>query len=193
MGTQYDRRNFLKLSATTTAGLALGQMSLSGCASLPKGTPPSIKATPIDTVRVGFVGVGQRGTHLLKLLLRLEGVRIVAVCDTIEKKVARAQWLTEEAGQTKPAGYSRDETAFKRLCDRDDLDLVITATPWNWHTPVCVAAMKAGKVGPDIREQQPILRHAGKRLLWPHRNDGLKHGPPGALGRVNPRRSRLPA
>src|SRR5690606_38358101 len=50
-----------------------------------------------------------------------------------------------EAGHEKPAGYSRNETDFKRLCERDDLDLVMTATPWEWHTPVCVAAMEAGK------------------------------------------------
>ena len=113
MSTQYDRRNFLKLGATLGTGLALGELGISGCASLPKGSPARIKAAPIDTVRVGIVGVGKRGTHLLKILLRLEGVQIAAVCDIIEKKVVKAQWFTEEAGQPKPAGsygVARDQT-----------------------------------------------------------------------------------
>ena len=54
------------------------------------------------------------------------------------------KWVVA-AGQSKPEGYSRGPTDFKRLCERDDLDLVYTATPWEWHVPVCVAAMKAGK------------------------------------------------
>ena len=51
----------------------------------------------------------------------------------------------EEAGQPKPEGYTRGEYDFERLCEREDLDLIYTATPWKWHVPVCVAAMKAGK------------------------------------------------
>jgi hypothetical protein len=50
-----------------------------------------------------------------------------------------------EAGQPKPAGYSRGPTDFKRLCERADLDLVYNATPWEWHVPISVAAMEAGK------------------------------------------------
>jgi predicted dehydrogenase len=53
--------------------------------------------------------------------------------------------MVSEARQTKPEGYSRGVTDFRRLCDRSDLDLVINATPWQWHTPISVAAMNAGK------------------------------------------------
>ena len=53
--------------------------------------------------------------------------------------------MVVKAGQPKPEGYSRGETDFQRLCQQEDLDLVYTATPWEWHVPVCLAAMTNGK------------------------------------------------
>jgi hypothetical protein len=82
---------------------------------------------------------------LLKILLELEGVRIKALCDIRADRVTRAQRWVAEAGQREPAGYSRGETDFQQLCETEELDLVITATPWQWHVPVCVAALEAGK------------------------------------------------
>lgn len=145
MSTKYDRRDFLKLGATAGAGLALAGLSNSGCAEWLRGKPPEISAAPIDPVRIGFVGVGIQGSAHVMNLLKIEGVEICAVCDIVEEKVTRIQNLVVEAGQQKPAGYSRSETDFKRLCRRDDLDLIYNATPWRWHVPVCLAAMKAGK------------------------------------------------
>ena len=145
MTVQYDRRDFLRLGAAAGTTLALGGASLPGCTKQLKGTPPQIKAAAIDTVRIGFVGVGGMGSVHIKNLLAIEGVQIRAVCDIIEEKVVRIQQWVQEAGQPRPAGYWRSETDFKRMCDRDDLDLVFTATPWRWHVPVCVAAMEAGK------------------------------------------------
>jgi len=55
------------------------------------------------------------------------------------------QGWVEKAGQPRPAGYFRGDHDFERMCDEEDLDLVYNATPWKWHVPVCVAAMKAGK------------------------------------------------
>lgn len=144
MDANYDRRDFLKLGVATGAGLAFGGINLAGCASVSnRGTPA--KVAPIDTVRVGFVGVGGMGTNHVKNLLEIEGVQLRAVCDIVEEKVARIQKLTQKAGQPKPAGYSRGEYDFKRMCKNEELDLVYTATPWRWHVPVCVAAMKNGK------------------------------------------------
>ena len=145
MVAEYDRRGFLKLGATLGAGLALGGANLSGCAGRPEVAVSPIEAAPIDTVRVGFVGVGGRGSELVKILLNLEAVEIRAVCDIVEDKVSRIQRWVQQAGQRQPVGYSRGETDFERMCQQEDLDLVITATPWRWHSPVCIAAMKAGK------------------------------------------------
>ncbi|MFC1537775.1 Gfo/Idh/MocA family protein, partial [Gemmatimonadota bacterium] len=104
-----------------------------------------IKVDPIETVRMGFIGVGGQGTSHVRNFINIEGVEIRAVCDIVEDKVARVQKMVEEAGGAKPDGYSRGETDYLRMCDREDLDLVYIVTPWKWHVPMCVAAMKAGK------------------------------------------------
>ena len=79
---------------------------------------------PLEIVRVGFVGLGGRGTGLLNDLLHIEGVEIKALCDAREANALRAQALVEKAGQPKPDLYARRADDYKRLCDRDDLDLV---------------------------------------------------------------------
>jgi predicted dehydrogenase len=97
------------------------------------------------TVRIGVVGVGGRGTGLLRLLLDMPGVEVPALCDINVKRLKRAQGLVVEAGQDKPEGYSDGEEAYKGLMDRDDLDAVIIATYWDSHTPMAVYCMKSGK------------------------------------------------
>jgi hypothetical protein len=97
------------------------------------------------SVRIGMVGVGSRGSADLKTLLDLPGVEAPAICDINEANLQRAQDMVEKSGRKRPEGYSRGLEDFRRMVTRDDLDAVVTATPWEWHTPVCVAAMKAGK------------------------------------------------
>jgi predicted dehydrogenase len=134
---QYDRRGFLKVGAAGAAAWAIGQEVLAG-------DVPGVK--PMDKVRVGLVGIGARGTVLLKVLLDLEGVEVKAVCDIIEDRVVKGQNLVTATGKAKPTGYSRGETDFQRLCETEELDLVINAVrPWKWHVPISVAAMTAGK------------------------------------------------
>jgi len=136
MRERYDRRSLLKAGAAGVAAWATAGSSL--------GSEAQVR--PMKTVRIGFVGIGGRGTVLLRILLDLEGVQVKAVCDIIEDRVAKAQNLVTAAGQPKPNGYARGETDFQRLCETEDLDLVINAVrPWKWHTPICVAAMNAGK------------------------------------------------
>jgi predicted dehydrogenase len=96
-------------------------------------------------VRIGFVGVGARGTSLLRTALALPGVEVPAVCDINEANLARALTIVEQTGRKKPEGYSSGVEDFRRMVARSDLDAVINATPWEWHTPIAVAAMKAGK------------------------------------------------
>ena len=92
-----------------------------------------------------MVGVGGMGTSHVSNFLKIKGCEIVAVCDIIEDRVVRAQNMAIEAGFPKPEGYSKGELDFKRMCERDDIDLVFTATPWEWHVPVCLEAMNTGK------------------------------------------------
>jgi len=136
MTEQYDRRDFLRIGAAGLTAWAVGGTLLAAEARRPA----------METVRVGLVGVGNRGTWLLQILLGIKGVQIKAVCDIIEDRVTKAQDMVTTAGQPKPNGYTRGETDFQRLCETEDLDLVINAVrPWKWHVPICVTAMTAGK------------------------------------------------
>jgi hypothetical protein len=138
-----DRRQFLKASG---AAVAAGAVALRGRASLDAqaGRPP-FAAPKIDDVRIGYVGVGLQGGGHVQNLLRIPGCRITAVCDIREE---RTRWATDRitaAGHPAPAVYNRGPRDFERLCETEDLDLVYTATPWEFHVPVMLAAMKNGK------------------------------------------------
>jgi len=96
-------------------------------------------------VRVGVIGTGGRGTGLLRTVLSVPGVVVPAVCDINEKNLTRAQDRAEQVQGKRPEPYGRNEHDYRRLLERTDLDAVIIASPWHWHTPMAVDAMKAGK------------------------------------------------
>jgi len=147
MSNQFDRRSFLKKSAQAGLGITFGNMAFSSEAEavLPALNNYPFKLNKLDKVRIGMVGVGGMGTSHVSNFLKIKGCEIVAVCDIIEDRVTRAQNMTVEAGFSKPEGFSMGELDFKRMCQRDDIDLVFTATPWEWHVPVCLEAMNTEK------------------------------------------------
>jgi predicted dehydrogenase len=102
-------------------------------------------------VRLGMIGIGLRGTdHLENILLRKD-VTVTAICDIDPERVSIAQNLIIKAGNKQAEVYSKGDHAFLDLLKRDDVDAVVIATPWEWHTPMAVAGMKAGKyVGVEV-------------------------------------------
>lgn len=143
------RRDLLK--AAGLAGAALAARPGVG-ATLPPPPRPvgatsmlGVPFTPHRTVRLGIVGTGLRGRSVLREFLAVDGVEIVALCDNVPEKAERAARMVTDAGRARPALYTSGDTAFEQLVQRDDLDIVYTATPWDWHVPVCLAAMRAGK------------------------------------------------
>ena len=83
------------------------------------GAPPKLKgAGPNDTIGVGFIGVGIRGSYHLDCALGIEGVEVLAVCDVDDKALYRAKRWVEAAGQPSPRLYGDNKTAFKALCER---------------------------------------------------------------------------
>ena len=140
-----DRREFLKTTAAGTLGLHLATRARDALAQAPAPDPTLFAAAPLETVRIGFVGVGHQGSSHVENFLKIDGVEITAIGDINPAKVAAMQKLVTDAGRPKPDGFDKGPEDFRRLCDRDDVDLVFTATPWEWHTPVCLAAMRAGK------------------------------------------------
>jgi predicted dehydrogenase len=101
-------------------------------------------APALDTVRIGVIGIGNRGYGGLRRLSRIEGAEIRALCDIQPDRVERGQAFLENTSH-QPEGYSGDEEAWKRMCERDDIDLVYICTPWHLHTPQAVFAMEHGK------------------------------------------------
>jgi len=144
-----SRRNFMKRSVAGGAGLLVASDILSSelNAEAKKGGAATMMGVPFEPrehVRLGIIGVGGRGSSLLKDLLAVENIEIKAICDLVPEKVAHAQKAVTDAGQPQPAGFSKGEWDFKNLTQLD-LDIVYIATPWNWHTPMAVSAMKNGK------------------------------------------------
>jgi len=88
---------------------------------------------------------GSPGHGLVKILLDVPGVEIPAICDINEEHLQSAQAIVEKSGRKRPEGYASGPEDYRRLVVREDLDAVITATPWELHTPIAVAAMKARK------------------------------------------------
>lgn len=127
-----------------------------------------------DEVRIGIVGVGNRGFGLLNVLLTIPQVRVTAIADVYAPRARSAAARVAETGQPQPAVYTGgapsydeapqaaydaavdaarraaseqlgDHDDYRGLCARDDVDLVLSITPWEWHYPTAMAAMRAGK------------------------------------------------
>lgn len=151
MGEPTDRRSFLKVAAGVGLGLGLAakpgsvEATPTTSSGSPYDDPLGFAAPALETVRIGFVGVGLQGGSHVQNFLRIPGVEIRAICDVDAARAEEvAQWVAE-AGRPRPDRYTNGELDWGRLCDRDDIDLVFNATPWRWHVPVCIAAMESGK------------------------------------------------
>ena len=127
------RRNFLSLgSALAGSALSAGVMSNASAASR-------------ERLRIGMIGTGMRGQVLLRELVRRDDVDVVALCDIEPIMLGRAVEMVTKAGKARPAtfgenGHSLD---YRRMLDASKLDGVIIATPWEWHAPMAIEAMRA--------------------------------------------------
>jgi predicted dehydrogenase len=95
-------------------------------------------------IRVGVLGTGSRGVDMMRISMRLPGVRIAAVCDTSEQNATRAQQIVEDATGQRPVPFTRGAEDYKRMLD-SDIDAVLVMTPQNQHAAQSIYAMNAGK------------------------------------------------
>ncbi|MBZ5582701.1 MAG: Gfo/Idh/MocA family oxidoreductase [Acidobacteriia bacterium] len=142
MNENSSRRDLLKLASLTTLGAGLADAADS---PRPGRSMSGVPFEAKETVRLGVIGVGGRGNSLIDNFGAIPQVRITALCDIVKEKTAAAQAKLEKAGKQPPALYSSGDHAYEQLVARDDVDLVVIATPWIWHVRMAVAAMKAGK------------------------------------------------
>lgn len=142
--TDKSRRDFLKVLAGASATLAFAGnvRSVEPTASPLAG---DWKLKPLKTVRTAFIGVGARGSGHLSQMMTLDGVEVVAIADNHAPTLACAIAAVKNAGRKEPAAYGKGDEDYKRMLERDDIDIVIICTPWDWHARMCVNAMKAGK------------------------------------------------
>ncbi len=154
-----NRRNFLK--ATSLAGLSLAGAGVLNVNAKPndegvgsfgdmaksfaqKFNMCGYAAPKLETVRIGFIGLGNRGPDAVNRMSKIDGVYIKALCDIRPEKVNAVKKSLENSGQN-PDVYTGKAEEWKRMCDRPDIDLIYIATPWSLHAPMAVYAMNHGK------------------------------------------------
>ncbi|MBN1803985.1 MAG: Gfo/Idh/MocA family oxidoreductase [Sedimentisphaerales bacterium] len=108
------------------------------------------KIAPSDRITVGCIGVGPQGTADMKNFLAQKDARVVAVCDVKSNVRRNARQLVNKHYQNKDCLEYHD---FRRLLERDDIDVVLIATPDHWHVPAAIAAVRAGK---DVYLEKPM-------------------------------------
>lgn len=99
----------------------------------------------MEKVRVGFIGLGMRGPGAVQRFTKIPGAEVVALCDLVPSNVEKCQKMLEKSGHKRVAEYHGSEDAWKKLCERDDIDLVYIATDWKTHALMGVYAMEQGK------------------------------------------------
>ena len=131
MAGDLDRRRFFQEGGAAAAGLTL---------AVPRWLEG--RRAPDKPVRLGFIGVGGRGTSLLRNSLAVADVQVPAVCDIRAAHAERAAGIVTSRGGPRPTLYTSGDFAYREMLQRDDLDAVLVATPWRWHTPMAVEAME---------------------------------------------------
>lgn len=126
-----NRKEFVKTTAMATAAMMVPGKNLF--------------ASNVDTkVRIALLGTGLRGQSHLELLLRRNDVDVVAICDVDDRMLSMAKDIITKSGKKMPQVYTGDNYAWKRLLDKEKLDGVIIASPWEWHKPMVMGALDAG-------------------------------------------------
>lgn len=164
-----NRRSFIKLSALSAGFLGLGSHnlfakedvnerinSISEAPNMLGNSVIDLKHDPIKQVRIGIIGVGNRGSGHVKTINTLQPhAQIVAIADARESRAKRALDRLEEINgkKSKVKLYYGDEEIWKKMVERDDIDLIIVATPIPDHAHMVIYAMEHGK---HVASEVPI-------------------------------------
>lgn len=113
-----------------------------------KNEPPThvlgLTHPPIPVVRIGFIGLGNRGLLTLERYMLIEHVEIKALCEIRPGNLAKGQALLTKGGHPAAIGYA-GENGWQQMCCNPDIDLIIICTDWLTHTPMATYAMEQGK------------------------------------------------
>ena len=131
-----NRREFFRTVSGLTSATALGMTA---------GSYSRILGAN-ETVQLGVIGLGDRGTHVMGLFLHNPGVRVAAICDVFGQKVLAAKQKVPEA---------RTFSDYRKLLESQGLDAVLIATPDHWHTRIAIDALQSGR---DVYVEKPLTR-----------------------------------
>lgn len=150
-----SRRKFIASSATAVAGISVGSKVF--------GAPlVTTNRNITDTIRMGFIGVGNRGSQLLNWFMEHKDVEVAALCDVYAPYASRNRSAVEkrylDAGKVPKMGESFGSDVkryddFRKLLEQKDIDAVCIATPDHWHAIQAIQAMEAGK---DVYIEKPL-------------------------------------
>jgi predicted dehydrogenase len=129
-----SRRGFLKRAGLTTAGLAASQVAYQTRA-----------ATPNDTIQIGVIGTGGRARQLMRVLSKIDKVKITGVCDIYEAHLGSGKELADAGAFT--------TKEYEKLLERKDVDAVLIGAPDHWHVKMTIDACQAGK---DVYVEKPL-------------------------------------
>ena len=133
--TSRTRRGFLESVGRYGAGAAV--------ASLGVESARGFRAN--DTLSIACIGTGGRCRHLMTALVKVPGVKIVAVCDVYDKHRDEGKKLAD------PKAFALGH--YREILDRKDVDAVLIGTPDHWHVPITVDSCNAGK---DVYVEKPL-------------------------------------
>ena len=137
MAKKLSRREFIKTTAVTGGAAAV--------------LPQTLFSSNNKKIRIGFIGTGLRGQWMLWLSTKYPNVEIPAICDIDDGMIKAALKILKDGGKPEPKVYKKNEEDFRNMVKNEDLDGVYLATPWEWHHPMAIAAMKAGiHVGTEV-------------------------------------------
>ncbi len=168
--TKTTRRQFIKKSAVTASGITLG-LHATGAQTVRSVVGAN------NRIRMGFIGLGNRGWKLLRSFMSHDNVDIVALCDVYEPYLLMDRLKVDKrifeqvGGKVPPMGENEMFKSkvdrykdFRELLERKDIDAVCIATPDHWHAVQTIMACQAGK---DVYVEKPlsITIHEGRRMI----------------------------
>ena len=139
-----DRRGFIKGAALGGAAAAFGGCASGGLFGTTGAPMARFAAPPMERVRIGVIGMGQRGMPAVRTISGIPGAEVTAMCDLRQDAIEAATQFFRERGEKVPKAYTGAE-GWKALCDDPDVDFVYNCTPWEMHVPPAVRAMENGK------------------------------------------------
>jgi predicted dehydrogenase len=142
-GYGMNRRKFLRAAGLASAGTLVNANMIKLASAAPQDAKP---VAANDHIQLALVGAGIQGQGDTKTAITVPGVKLVAVADCYDGRLAHAKELWGNDIFT-----TRD---YKEILARKDVDAILVATPDHWHKQAAVDAMKAGK---DVYCEKPMI------------------------------------